>query len=488
MEDWVTIRNLQKRGKSIKKIARDLSISRNTVRSALRKESGHNYKREEKINEDLMPYEGYIKEKILVNKLRGSRVLKDMRSKGYGGSKSAFYRYLTKIGKTNIQSFKPYETAPGEQAQFDWSPYTLTIGRELTKIFIYTYLLGFSRYRVYSASLSENQQSVFEAMEDGIHQSGGVVQRVQTDNARVFVNDPSRRNVKWNKHYLALCGHYGFQHSRSLPRHPWSKGKVENPFDYLEDHFIKDRIYDSFQDLVDKLKVFEQEVNNKVHSTTKQKPIDLLSKDQLSMSELPNTRFVGFAETMRKVTSDCLISFQGNKYSVPHHFVGKHVWVRVSKGCTVQVYSPSGKLIATHQLGLSKGTTVMRDEHYKNHHVERGNWERLVASFLQIFPDYQWFTDNLKAQKRINPRYHLTQIIELTDYYEHGSLCKAFDQARSYNCYHHGVITALVNSSPSTDNKQTKNSLSKVKPLHNIPDENISRDISQYNNILKQDQ
>ncbi|WP_169309421.1 Mu transposase domain-containing protein [Thermodesulfobium narugense] len=29
----------------------------------------------------------------------------------------------------------------------------------------------------------------------------------------------------------------------------------------------------------------------------------------------------------RKVTLDCLISYNGNRYSVPHYFSGKEAWV-----------------------------------------------------------------------------------------------------------------------------------------------------------------
>jgi transposase len=210
MEDWVTIRNLHKRGKSIKEIVRTLGISRNTVRKALRSEQVPKYYRKEEINPSLAPFSEYIRQRILVNQLKGSRVLEEIKSKGYVGSKSAFYRYLKKLIPRSPPSFQPYETAPGEQALYDWSPYTVVIGDLLTKIFVYCYLLGYSRYRVYEVSLSEEQGSVFESLEAGIGQSGGVAQRVQTDNARCFVTNASRHHFQWNKHYLGLCGHYGF--------------------------------------------------------------------------------------------------------------------------------------------------------------------------------------------------------------------------------------------------------------------------------------
>jgi transposase len=107
--------------------------------------------------------------------------------------------------------------------------------------------LGFSRYRIYDASTSQRQGSVFEAMENSFNEFGGVTQRVQTDNAKCFVDNPSKHNFKWNQRYLAFCGHNGIEPTRSLPRHPWSKGKEENPFCYLEEHFIKGNQFSSFE-------------------------------------------------------------------------------------------------------------------------------------------------------------------------------------------------------------------------------------------------
>jgi transposase len=168
MEDWVTIRNLKKRNPKLgsREIAKLMGISRNTVRSALRSEGGPQYDRQVKVNGDIAPFREYIYEKIFVKKLRGSYVLESIQSKGYKGSQSAFYRYLAKLRAVAKRTYKPYETGPGEQAQFDWSPYTVMITGRLVKIYIYCYILSFSRYRIYNVSLSDTQGSVFEAFEN----------------------------------------------------------------------------------------------------------------------------------------------------------------------------------------------------------------------------------------------------------------------------------------------------------------------------------
>lgn len=484
MEDWVTIRNLNSKGQSIRAIAVLMGISRNTVRVALRRNNAPGYKRKEVLNEDVAPFADFIWEAILVKKLRGSRVLEDIKSKGYRGSKSAFYRHLEGVRDScGGKSFKPYETAPGEQAQFDWSPYTVLIGDELVKVFIHTYILGYSRYRVYWPALSDNQGAVFEAMEQGIHQTGGGCQRLQTDNARCFVTKASKHDFKWNKKYLTFCGHYKMEPTRSLPRHPWSKGKVENPFDYLEDHFIKDRSYDSFEDFVTKLGEFQDAVNNRVHATTKAKPADLLKIERTHLSDLPSNKFVGIEEELRKVSSDCLIAYDGSKYSVPHYFVGKQVWVRISMGCYIHIYSSAGRMIAQHTLSLRKGKVIIVDEHYKNHEIERGNWQRLVKCFDQTFPLHQAFTDNLRVQKRINPQYHLSRILDLAKYYEIPLFDNAFAIAIKNNCYSYHLIQALLENEVTS---KTQPAINKPSSPHlpDLSDQKIARDLKDYNQLF----
>jgi hypothetical protein len=106
MEDWVTIRNLKKRNDKLgtREIAQILNISRNTVRSALRRNDVPVYKRKEKVNPDVKPFQDYIHKAITIRGLRKSKVLEDIRSKGYKGSKSAFYRHCDKIKKTESRT------------------------------------------------------------------------------------------------------------------------------------------------------------------------------------------------------------------------------------------------------------------------------------------------------------------------------------------------------------------------------------------------
>jgi len=55
-------------------------------------------------------------------------------------------------------------------------------------------------------------------------------------------------------------------------------------------------------------------------------------KESSFLIPLPETPFISTKEIFREVTSACLISGDGNRYSVPWPHAGKHVWIRVSQG------------------------------------------------------------------------------------------------------------------------------------------------------------
>ncbi len=477
MEDWVTIKNLRSKnpGMSLREIGRILGLSHNTVKKALSKESPPEYVRKESISDSLSPFTELIFEMSNIKRYRGSRILYEIRSKGYTGSRSSFYYYLGKIKQTSKKTFQPYETAPGEQGQFDWSPYTVLIGGARAKIYIYQYIYGFSRYKILEVSLSENQGAVFEAFERCLQASGGVCQRVQTDNARVFITIHSKDNWRWNPRYLHFCGHYGFAPSRSMPSHPWSKGKVEKPFAYIEDHFIDGNTFSSFEELCSKLKEFQNRVNNELHSVIKQKPETVFAKERASLMNLPSCRYVGIKEEIRKVSYDCLISYNGNRYSVPWAFAGKQVWIKISQGYYIEIYSQANKKVASHRLSLGKGNVTIKDEHYRGNNTTKGNFQRLSKEFMEKFPDQSLFLEKLYAQKRYNSGYQLRYIMELSKFYCAEDFLSALKKAMEYNVFHFSFISGYLEK-----NCERTIIIENMRLKENYPNKDIKRDLKEY--------
>mgnify|MGYP005989262331 FL=1 len=497
MEDWVTIRNLKKKNPNLgtRTIADMLGISRNTVKKALKSDDAPLYNRgEKKINEHIVPYIDFIKESFLKKNLKASRILKDIKSKGYVGSQYALYAYIREflkpiqsdVVKSSPNAYMRYETAAGEQMQYDWSPYTVNIAGHSVKINIHNTILGYSRYKFYDVSLNVTSSDVYTALEESFIYFGGVCERIQVDNATVFVTNASKDNLVWNSRFLHLCGFYGIKPTRSIAGHPWSKGKVESPFSYLETHFIAGNEFKSFEDLREKLKQFQYEHNLEIHGTTKQVAKVLYENEEInSLKALPMNpitgeikRYVGFKEEFRKVTSDCIVSYKGNKYSVPHYFASKEVWIRVLYGTTLQIYSSKNKLIATHTMSLSKGEVIINKEHFLGYRTNQFDTQiisinRLAKRFGK-YTNIHKFIENIKVQKRINPGSHLYRIANLFEYYDDADCIMAMEESIALNVYNYNIIKGHITHYKKP--KQEQLNLFNIE----LPKADIKRDLGDY--------
>jgi transposase len=143
------------RGSSIRELSATLKISRNTVRRIVR---AHRHRREQ--GHDVLPLKRAPRARKLdahvetMQKLldefpdiNGQRMLEELRQAGYAGG-------ITQV-RERLQELRPrpkreptvrFETAPGEQGQFDWSPYNVKLrsGKRLA-VLCFSYILGFSR-------------------------------------------------------------------------------------------------------------------------------------------------------------------------------------------------------------------------------------------------------------------------------------------------------------------------------------------------------
>jgi transposase len=476
MEDQITIKNIKAKnpGKSLRSLGKLLGISHNTVKAALEREGPPEYQRESKQNPELEKYHDLIFEMANIKKFVGSRILSEIIRLGYKGSRSPFYNYLKGIKIKEQKTFTPYETAPAEQSQFDWSPYTVTIGKELVQIYIYSYINSFSRYQVYEFSLTQDQSSIFEALENSFIESSGLPERLQTDNAKAFVQNASKNNFQWNKHYLHFLSHYGVNPSRSIPRHPWSKGKVEKPFQYIENHFIAGSVFESYLDLQRKLKEFQDHVNQREHSTINTKPALLFEEEKRSLKALPERRFIGFKQEVRKLNSNCFISYNGSRYSAPYIYSGKLVWIKVSRGYCLQIYSNGHKMIAEHPISLQKRKIIYKEEHFRGYKTEFPNYEHLSTMFIDKFPGYELFTEKLYAQKRHNPRYHLAKILDLARLYSKEDFIRGLDTCLKYNMFNYTLLSGYLEKNHKHKIEINQNS------LIDVPRDNIIRNMQEY--------
>lgn len=418
VEMWQQIRHLAALGRSRRQIARELGVSRNTVARVLGQEAPPQFQPACPRRSALAAWE----EPVLAGLRRGLsgvRLLEEVREAGYRGSDATFYRWLAlqKAALREPQAACRFETDPGEQAQFDWSPYTLALGGAATKVTIYSLILGYSRRVHWFPSRSEKQAAVFEGLEAGFYHFGGACRFLVVDNARVFVTRHDATGTQFNPHFLRLCGHYTVQPIAGTPRHPQGKGKIENPFGHLERRFLVGREWRDWDHFQAELATFEAQWEQRVHGTTKVPPVARFQEEAPYLLPLPKTPLLDLTAAYRQVSGDCLVSYDGVRYSVPWSYAGQRVLVRASQGRQLVVYTLAGTEIARHPLQPSGAPPVLLPAHYEGlGRRHRACFHSLAVRFRERYGTAgvaEPFLQRLLARHREHPERALEQVLDL---------------------------------------------------------------------------
>ena len=227
-------------GESISAIARDLRLSRNTVKRALRSEAGvFEYRRQRQPRPKLGPYletlEAWLEleEKLPARERRtAQRLYEGLRVEGYTGAVDAVRRHQRDFERRRhpiATAFIPQSFAAGEAYQFDFSHEHVELGGVAQVVKVAHVRLCHSRAFFLVAYPRESQEMVFDAHARAFEFLGEVPRRGIYDNLKpavdaLFVG----RERRYNRRFLMMCNHYLVDPTACTPAAGWEKGQVEN--------------------------------------------------------------------------------------------------------------------------------------------------------------------------------------------------------------------------------------------------------------------
>ena len=240
LEDWVMIKNMHKQGVPQTRIARELGVSRETVRKALSEDEYPKGKRKSS-GSILDPYKEYINQRLEKYDLTGTRILREIQEQGYSGSYTVVKRFVREVkGAKPKPAFVRFETQPGEQAQMDWSDFGwVEFNGQRRKLWCFAMVLGYSRALYMEFNHSQNLVSLGQAHINAFRYFGGVTDTVLYDNMKTVVLSREGDRIHWNPKFMDFASHYGFIPRLCLPGRKETKGKIERPFSYIRSSFFR---------------------------------------------------------------------------------------------------------------------------------------------------------------------------------------------------------------------------------------------------------
>ena len=300
-EELMKIQILHQQGLSQRAIAKQLGISRNTVKRYLsRKLNEPSYKPRSTSAQTLLnPFKSFLHSRIAQAKpvhLSGVVLFREIKELGYTGSLSLLRQYLFQYrGQPTLQPIVRFETAPGKQMQVDWGQ--MRGGKQPIHAFIA--VLGYSRAMCVVFTDNMRYDTLEHCHRLTFDYFQGIPGEVWYDNMKTVVierNAYGEGEHRLHQPFYQFAKSMGFIPKLCRAYRPQTKGKVERMVRYVRDNFFRP-LNTQFMAQGQTLDIqtanqavmiwLETVAHQRIHDTTKQKPAERLVLERPMLQALP---------------------------------------------------------------------------------------------------------------------------------------------------------------------------------------------------------
>ena len=363
VEDWAEIRRLHRaEGLSIGAIVRRLGVARNTVRSALRSSEPPRYERPAKgsivdaVEPEIRALLAEFPEMpatVIAERIGWERSIRVLRERV--AELRPLYVPPDPCQRTHYR--------PGELAQFDlWQPdAVIPLGYgQAGKLWVVVGMLGFSRFTGAWMIPSRQAHDVLGGHLRVFELFGAIPRRVVWDQESA-IGRWRGRDMVFTADFQSFRGTFGMGAVLCQRADPEAKGVVERANGYLETSFVPGRRFEDVADVNRQLTGWLHCANQRIHATTKVRPVEALGEDRGSMLGFPPVLPDTSLRFGMRLPRDHYVRVDTNDYSVNPRFVGRRVEVRVTldevvAGC-------DGTEVARHRRCLAKHQSLLAPDH-----------------------------------------------------------------------------------------------------------------------------
>jgi transposase len=343
---------LEKRGWSIKAMAKELGWSRNTVRGWLRRGEMAERPvvgRPKKLADE----EVWLQEEFKAGTRNGDVLRQELAKKGVRVGLRTVERAVQKL-RQEIRCAETatlrFETDPGQQLQIDFGEKWIVVTEARVKVFVFVATLGFSRRTFARVYPGMRQMHWLEGLEAALRHFGGATDECLVDNAKALVLEWKGDVPHYHPEFEAFCRHWGMRPRACRPYHARTKGKVESGVKYVKHNALGRRSYESWEALHAHMDWWMAEIaDQRIHGTTHERPIDRFEREKDALMPLgSHISYLKVRRFKRKVHGDCHVDVDTNHYSVPHYLVGQEVHLVIVAGGMTAFWH--GDPVAEHSL------------------------------------------------------------------------------------------------------------------------------------------
>jgi transposase len=462
------IHRLFELGYKQRKIARQLGISRPTVRRYLKNPKKQPVKpvgRPSKLN----AYRNLINQMLDKDpEVSAPVVLQHLAAQGFDGKVTIVGDYLRKqrSQKTFAKAYLRIESEPAEQFQIDWGHFGHIIyNKTRRKLYALAVVESFSRMIYVEFTHSQKQEVLHQCLLNAFCFFKGTAKQIVVDNMLTAVTERQGSLIRFNGRFLEFLQPFKITPVACHVRAAHEKGKIESVIKYVRYNFLPLR---SFVDLADaNLQIrqwLNQVANVRLHQGTGCRPIERFSQVQLRPLPqlLPDCR-----QTCQvKVYKDFAVRFDSNTYTTPPWVIGKRVTVKADS-TTVSVYL-NQKKVAVHQRSWEQKKRIELSDHKDQvKKLQQKLWhDKQVAAFCSLGqPAVAYLQGLLETKQPI--RKTIARLLALKDQYGSASIAYAITKAMSFKAFGADYIENILYQEMTPQNHHLPVEL-KNKALNNI--------------------
>ncbi len=455
MYRWQQVKALRAQGMKIQRIAKKLKLSRNTVKKYLKSADPPRFQSREYARKT-DPYKDEIT-RMLGKGFIGTRIHEELLALGFTGSLSTVERIVQEVKKEEVRNDRittRVETEPGQQLQYDWKEWKVSVGGKLILIYIHEAILAFSRQKYYTFSLTIKEADVIRAIHDALLCFGGVPLHLVMDNAKQMVITHERDGaILYNEDFLRFMGLVGMDVNPCQNYRARTKGKVENPFFHLQEHLLRGLEVADLTEFAWKLEAYTKKVNERLHATTREIPAERFERERPHLRPLPalDPRLL-YPREPRGVNHEGYLFWDGSAYPVPMALALTPVLVEPFFGRMLKVFDEKGHEAATIQLSLTPGGRPVHPEHEEmnRHYRERKEAKKsaIVRAFTATFPEHAAYVEAMRKAQGANLYAHLKAIVSYTDLYPAEEVGKTLSECLALGAFHKNTVRRLLGARP----------------------------------------
>ena len=348
MKDLGIIRRMfYREGLSLSEIERRTGLTRKTVRHWLKAAEGTEpkYRRRPAEETKIAPYAEQLTRALEVDARRPKRdrrtalkLFREIQAAGFDGDYSrvtAFVRqWRGNGGQALVKAYVPLRFELGEAFQFDWSEERLMVGGIWRKILAAHLKLCASRAFVLQAYPTQSHEMLFDAHTRSFMALGGIPLRGIYDNMKTAVDKVHKGKGRTiNTRFSAMASHYLFDADFCNVASGWEKGVVEKNVQDSRHRIWQDAAKERFGSftelnlwLLARCRALWHELRHAEYGELT--VAEMLEHEQAALMPMV-APFDGYVESLGKVSSTCLVSFDRSRYSAPCELVGQMVSVRI---------------------------------------------------------------------------------------------------------------------------------------------------------------